>query len=90
MLLWTNFGNEIVTEVLHSTPPLPGTICYKTFDVLGRAKDTILCASCGIIESRLFSANKVPLEPRCLIPMVKNRKAAYICTAADTDSHCLG
>lgn len=64
--------------------------CYKTLSVLSCAKDIILCASCDIIESRLYSANKVPLEPRCLIPMVINRRAAHICTAADTDSHCLG
>lgn len=55
------------------------------------AKDIILCASCSIIESRLFSTNKVSLESRCFIhAVIYRRRAAHVCAAADTVSHCLG
>lgn len=76
----------------HAVHPLPqGYTSYKPFTVQDCAKYIILCASCSIIESRLFSTNKVPLESRCSIhEVIYRRRAACVCTAADATSHCLG
>lgn len=65
-LLWASCGNKRLTEFTHTPLPQRYPFC-KASTVQDWAKDTILCASCSIIESGLFSTNQASLEPRCLI-----------------------